>query len=128
MGNIDIKVDVISASIEVICGGKVPGGRAVAAKEVGVEVGGRFICDVIGAFSLLVSCEDEDIELSGSIGDEGKGDKKLSVGSVSVRVIGGIDDGIVGTIGDDSRGIGNSWRVIFSMRDTIRGNNTGQTA
>lgn len=47
----DFKVEVISVSIEMICGGSVPGGRAV--EEAGTDVDSGFARGAMGVFSLL---------------------------------------------------------------------------
>lgn len=83
-GNVVFRVVVISATMERICCGSMPGGRA--AGDAGVwaaEVEGGFGRGAMGVFSLF-SCDE--LELVGSIGDEGSGDRKLSVGSESICV------------------------------------------
>lgn len=75
-GNVVFRVVVISATMERICCGSMPGGRAA-------EVEGGFGRGAMGVFSLF-SCDE--LELVGSIGDEGSGDRKLSVGSESICV------------------------------------------
>lgn len=108
-GNVDIKVEVISTSIEMICCGSTPGGRATG---TGAEAGGgAFGRGAMGVFSLLLSWEDD--ELDGIVGDDGSGGRKVSAGSESVWVVcvvgGGIEDGIViAAGGGGSLGIGNS--------------------
>lgn len=82
MGNVDVRVDVISVSMEAICGGSSPGARGGGA-GAGADVGGGFTRGATGVFSLLVSCEEEAELEGGNMGDDGSGDMKFSVDSDS---------------------------------------------
>jgi hypothetical protein len=68
MGKVLVKVEVISASMAAMDGGRVPGGRGSGADEgttEGADVGGT-----TGVFSLFVSWDDP--------GEEGRGERKFS--------------------------------------------------
>lgn len=76
-----VRVEVISASIELIWGGRAPGGSGAAGAGAKVDVEGALTRGATGVFSLLVSCDEGKLDCS--IGDDGSGDRKFSVGSDS---------------------------------------------
>lgn len=108
MGNVVVRVRVISVSISVICAGSVPGGRGSGAEEegAGAEVGGGAARVATGVFSLLVSCDE--VVLGGLVGEDGSGCRKFSVSSESDGGGWGIDDGMMVGAGGGRFGIGNS--------------------
>lgn len=135
VGNVDLRWDVISESMQVNCGGRVSdrGGVGVVA---GTEVGGGgrepvlvvvvvvvvivvvavavvavvavvVDCGAVGLFSLLVS--DDGLDRRGSVGDDGSGAKKLSGRSESAAR--GTDEGRVVADGKGAGGGGGGGRL-----------------